>query len=243
MRIFTASSLHSSLKESVQSMVFRCQNAEGLTLSFPFDDACLFVVCEGETGVCAAAAFTFLWDGAFECAAFTDPAFRRKGLFSEMLEEGLKKLPEESDLYFCTDGKCPAARLTLEALEAEPDSEEYMMELSPDAAFCKADCPDENISVSESTLDSVPTLFYKSPYGAVAISDHPARFYLYGLEIDENSRGMGFGTRLLSAVLADLFSRSQKPVALQVSADNEPALRLYKKAGFRITETLSCYLY
>ncbi|WP_243134402.1 GNAT family N-acetyltransferase [Enterocloster asparagiformis] len=32
-------------------------------------------------------------------------------------------------------------------------------------------------------------------------------------------------------------------LTLQVSGDNLPALRLYKKTGFHITETLSYYLY
>ncbi|MFR4783702.1 MAG: GNAT family N-acetyltransferase [Pilosibacter sp.] len=34
-----------------------------------------------------------------------------------------------------------------------------------------------------------------------------------------------------------------RPVLLQVSGGNAPALTLYKKTGFRITETLCCYLY
>ena len=32
-------------------------------------------------------------------------------------------------------------------------------------------------------------------------------------------------------------------MTLQVSSQNVPALELYKKTGFRITETLSYYLY
>mgnify|MGYP005804173691 FL=1 len=38
--------------------------------------------------------------------------------------------------------------------------------------------------------------------------------------------------------------REESPaVLLQVSGDNAVALRLYEKTGFRITETLSYYLY
>ena len=32
-------------------------------------------------------------------------------------------------------------------------------------------------------------------------------------------------------------------ITLQVSGDNTPAVNLYKKTGFHITETLSYYLY
>ena len=35
----------------------------------------------------------------------------------------------------------------------------------------------------------------------------------------------------------------KRPVLLQVAGNNTPALALYKKTGFRITETLCCYLY
>ncbi|MDO5416670.1 MAG: N-acetyltransferase [Lachnospiraceae bacterium] len=67
------------------------------------------------------------------------------------------------------------------------------------------------------------------------------RFYLYHLEIRQELRGKGWGKQLLAAVLHTLPYHAQ--VLLQVSSDNEPALRLYQKTGFRLTETLSYYLY
>jgi ribosomal protein S18 acetylase RimI-like enzyme len=48
---------------------------------------------------------------------------------------------------------------------------------------------------------------------------------------------------MLEKLFALLAAAGIKKVILQVSGDNAAALALYKKTGFRITETLSYYLY
>lgn len=66
-------------------------------------------------------------------------------------------------------------------------------------------------------------------------------FYLYDVEIKKELRGKGLGKQLLSALFSQLPEGAR--IRLQVSSQNQPALNLYKKAGFGITETLSYYLY
>ena len=56
-------------------------------------------------------------------------------------------------------------------------------------------------------------------------------------------RRRGIGSRALSHVLAFLAREGVRLVFLHVSGNNLPAVSLYKKAGFRIAETLSYYLY
>lgn len=64
---------------------------------------------------------------------------------------------------------------------------------------------------------------------------------LHHVEIDSRFRGRGLGSRMIRRLLEVLAGSGVKTVVLQVSADNIPALRLYEKTGFRITETLSYY--
>lgn len=66
---------------------------------------------------------------------------------------------------------------------------------------------------------------------------------LHHVEIREDLRGKGFGTILIRKLLKQLAEFGIKRVILQVSGDNTPALSLYKKTGFAITQSLSYYLY
>lgn len=66
---------------------------------------------------------------------------------------------------------------------------------------------------------------------------------LHHVEIREDLRGKGFGTILICTLLEQLAHFDVKHVILQVSGDNTPALSLYKKTGFAITQSLSYYLY
>lgn len=66
---------------------------------------------------------------------------------------------------------------------------------------------------------------------------------LYAFEIVPELRGRGIGKQALYLILRFLKETGVKALSLQVSGDNMAALNLYKKAGFRITETLSYYLY
>lgn len=76
--------------------------------------------------------------------------------------------------------------------------------------------------------------------------------YFYALEVLRPFRRQGIGQALLNHVLFLLSTQnsealpalflSRDSVSLQVSGDNAPALALYKKTGFRVTETLSYYI-
>lgn len=65
----------------------------------------------------------------------------------------------------------------------------------------------------------------------------------YDFEIDEKLRGRGLGRAALSLVLEHLRAAGTRKVFLHVSGDNLPAVRLYEKAGFAVTEAMDYYLY
>ncbi len=81
-----------------------------------------------------------------------------------------------------------------------------------------------------------------SPIGTCRLIFYgPSCFYLYHVQIRSDLRGRGWGRALLDALFQQLPAGSR--LTLQVSSLNEPALALYKKTGFRITETLSYYIF
>ena len=251
MKLHRISSLDPSRAGQIRSMVNICTEHDKTSVSFPFAEAELFLYIEHDHTVISVIAFVPVEKLLYECSAFTHPDFRGHGFFTDLLKAGLEALPEDSELLFFTDRENKDTAAVLEAIGAEPDSEEHMMTLMPEDFFSAANAPDL-FEASDADSDSItgihtefldisgtPTLRFDSGYAVVNFSVFPSHYYLYGFEVKEACRGMGYGTRFLNTVLA----RLRRPVLLQVAGDNAPALALYKKAGFRITETLSCYLY
>lgn len=241
MSIYTATSLTENQKMAVDKLLCTCRKKEPLTLSFPTEDADLYVLYEEEGNILSVCAFTKEDEETYECSAFTAPKYRQQGLFSELFDTALALLPEDVNFLFYTDQKSPDTLKALEAYEAEPLFHEYMMELSGSPSM--RDFSSVSVSMTGSTEARTHTYHYQSPYGVVNISVFSSYYYLYGFEIRKELRGKGYGHAMLCEVLNDLNVRKSMPVRLQVSGENIPALSLYKKAGFQITETLSCYIY
>jgi ribosomal-protein-alanine N-acetyltransferase len=61
---------------------------------------------------------------------------------------------------------------------------------------------------------------------------------LYSFAVDSRCRGRGIGLKLLQKSILEMRMNSINNVMLYVATDNEPALNLYKKVGFQITEEL-----
>ncbi|HVY54142.1 MAG TPA: N-acetyltransferase, partial [Thermodesulfobacteriota bacterium] len=61
-------------------------------------------------------------------------------------------------------------------------------------------------------------------------------FYISALAVDETHRRQGIGSLLLSRSLESARSQSCRSVILEVEHGNEPAIRLYRKFGFRFTD-------
>lgn len=234
MSIFLTTTLHSEQKEQLLLM----------NPHFPIEDAAFFALCELDHTICSAAAFLKEDDLCYECYAYTTPSMRRHGYFSELLDAAIEALPEDTEFLFYTDGSDPDCMAALNALEAEQVLSEHMMELNlmyVQDFVSEPSVPD--FTVNRTSMDGTETLFYQNPHGSVRISVFSSYYYLYGLEIQEEKRGKGYGKAFLSQVLCDLAKKQPLPLRLQVSGENLPALSLYKKTGFQITETLFGYLY
>ena len=247
MRLSAVHTLNSARIAGIHSLVSDCRQAEGLSLSFPYTDADLYVLLQENGQILSAAAFTDMGD-VFECSAFTHPSARRRGCFSRLLKAAVPRLPEGTELLFYTSAACRDAQKTLAALGARKAPDEYFMELFLDN-FQSKPSPDFSPNLPwhkpfhPELKEEASILTYQAFCGSVHIAVYPDWYYLFGLEIQESFRGLGLGQALLFFVLSDLKDKNPLPLRLQVSGDNLPALSLYEKTGFRITETLSCHLY
>ena len=63
-------------------------------------------------------------------------------------------------------------------------------------------------------------------------------FGLFDLVTEKSARNKGFGTKLVNAMLSWAMAKGATKAYLQVVADNQPAINLYKKLGYQ-----PCYEY
>ena len=139
--------------------------------SFPIDDAELFAIFEVDGTILSAAAFLCEGEETYECYAFTDPEFRQQGLFTELLDMALDKLPEDAEFLFYTNGSDPDTMAVLNALEAECILQEHMMELDLNSwRISKASMDEDEITMSLTFVDDTLTRRYESSCGSVYIS-------------------------------------------------------------------------
>lgn len=181
------------------------------------------------------------WEGI----PFVHPAYRRKGIFSALLANACQKgnCPGEDDLFFSVRPTQTLWLQVLNSIEAEKAFDEYMMEysfqnLSSARLKTEADFSDE-LTVSFQGTEGMASC----PHVSCLLSAHGSSIYLYQLFTEEAFRGQGRALTFLHHLFPRLKALGFSSVRLQVSGANLPAMALYKKTGFHITETLSFYLY
>lgn len=78
-------------------------------------------------------------------------------------------------------------------------------------------------------------------YGECCLSEWSDGVYLFGMLVYARFRGQGFGTRILASLIAKLSEEGCSRIVLEVSSDNLPALRLYRRMGFQVMESVSYF--
>lgn len=71
-------------------------------------------------------------------------------------------------------------------------------------------------------------------YGKKELADGKIRAYVHSFRVRQDYRGAGLGTLLMNTVEADLARRGYKEITLNVSRQNETALKLYQNLGYKI---------
>lgn len=77
--------------------------------------------------------------------------------------------------------------------------------------------------------------------GYVLAVAHEDTCHVMSLAVREKWRRRGIGAELLTRALSECKSRGARRAVLEVAVDNEPALRLYLKLGFRVKELIPKY--
>ena len=241
MKLHRVHSLDSSQIRQLQTMVNKCNDSDGTRLSFPFDEADLFLYFEHDGSIVSSIAFIPIEGLLYECSAFTDPEFRGHGHFSGLLDAGIDELPEDSELIFYADKRNSAAAdihsewLNLDGtltLRFHSDHAVINFSVFPSHYYLYGFEVEESCRGKGYGTKFLSTVLAQLLNGNAAAIEHsplsPETSYHIS---DVRSAGAA----------AD--NTAPRPVLLQVSGGNAPALTLYKKTGFRITETLCCYLY
>jgi ribosomal protein S18 acetylase RimI-like enzyme len=94
----------------------------------------------------------------------------------------------------------------------------------PDVIVLVAERDGEVLGYSYAGLEGFDYMALRAPAGA-----------LYDIVVDPAHRGQGVGSMLLDATLAALADRGAPRVVLSTAERNEPAQRLFARAGFRRT--------
>lgn len=258
MEIIQTKTLSKEQKTEILALMKKLKNAQGLTLSFPFEDASSFYLLYQSTQLSKELVSVLSLvlpeesdsDFPAECAAFTAPDHQKRRYFSTLFQAAEEEF-DDYDLLFYIDNTNEGALKALESIEAEWDFNECRMDYSlsstPIPKLSKVPTLVFKAETSAETGDLLMTVFdgtgqeTKIGTAHASLSGHHA--CLYSFEILEEYRHLGYGSEAMLLFLDFLQNTGAETVFLHVSGENEVALHLYEKTGFRITETLSCYLY
>lgn len=248
----------------LQQLAALCEKHDGCSIScptFPEDHAEYILLYENEacnqTAALVSALALVCYDAdTAECCAFTRPDCRRQGYFSKLLDGAMERL-EDCDILFPVSGNCPDTLAVLQTLGAELDSCEMQMKLDLEAVSYQIPALNQQKfgfllqkNCSDSPFASqTEWIFYENNSCRKQLGScqttlvSEACVCLHHVEILTEFRNQGYGTRFMEHLIFSLKEQGINQILLQVSGDNAAALALYKRQGFRITETLSFYLY
>lgn len=77
--------------------------------------------------------------------------------------------------------------------------------------------------------------------GKIQILPQPEQTFIAGFCILPAFRGQGYGTAILSRIVADLRAQGQQRLALEVETKNDRALNIYRRCGFAVTTAYDYY--
>ncbi len=265
MSIITETVLSPARKLQTESLVSLCLEAFPAPLSVPVDgDVYFFMEGPSPSGNGSAELWGLLAlyktdEHVWECSAFTRPDKRQNGIFSALLDAAETAYPEDQFSFPVPDSKeyLPALKV-LESIGAELWYQEHLMILEADSPVwntLSAEPASHLLSLSKEPCDLdeegdsqlIQAFSDGFPVASCALTvtcqNDRTSCCIHHVSVPESLRNKGYGTRFLKTLLPRLKKQGVSRFLLQVSGSNLPAISLYKKTGFRITETLSYYLY
>ena len=237
---------------AVEKITSACNRADGTGYTAPTDADEYLLSCHGGRPVAFLAIYamgdTVGGRPVEELMLFTDPSFRGKHRASGLLERYRKSRKEKQQpppvLRFSSYPSA-AADSFLSRLQAQHDHDELLMtkELVPAGSGQetggKNTLPGKHarrrkLSEQEFTM--------RNSYSECSVRTYGTAGYIYAVRTDESHLRCGSAQKLLQDVLTRLAGLGADHALLEVSSANIPAVCLYRKLGFRVTQTLRLHI-
>ncbi|MDO4961759.1 MAG: GNAT family N-acetyltransferase [Eubacteriales bacterium] len=255
MKIIRTDCLSTKQKRDVTRLTASCNEADKTCYGTPddADDYCLLYEDKVLTAMLAVYYMgdTYKGRGIAELSAFTLPEKRREGRFGRLMDEVMGELAKESARNLPgqsgTDCEQEPERLIVRfavyenadvakalcAIGAVHDHDELMLELElkPGTELQ----PDVTIDHEAGKAES--------KYSECYFRTFEEKAYVFGVMTYANYLRKGHAGKLLKALFKELSAAGIRRVLLQVSSENEPALKLYEKLGFSETERLKYFYF
>lgn len=224
-------------------LINRCRSERPSIPAFPTDGVETLLMAQSGGRILSALAL--LTGDPAECVIYTDPDFRSRGLARYLLSAAEEDISDVDVLFFAS-GDDAATLSALRAIGAEHDADHLLMELSltaPPLAGTPSPVPDIAVSAEgDALLFTAAQPAQNIGHCRITLFADSACFH--DLWVEPDFRRHGVGRALLTRSIRELTARTKvSRLWLHVLGDNSAAIALYKKTGFRVTETLCQYLY
>ena len=207
----------------------------------------------------------------YELSALTSKDYRKKGYFNALLSHILGQLSPEDKLIMPVNEEfknmsCISDYLYSEYLyvlkkenflQIRDELEKQSLTLDHYTAFTEdhtsfylyldnedaTNESDEIYGIDNEDISILNAMLNEDdePAAMLNLSHTPSYSTIYGVFVDEDKRNKGLGFSLLFDTLDEFFNEYDKPLILNVTSTNIPALKLYKKAGFIKTSQVDYY--
>lgn len=173
---------------------------------------------------------------------------KEDGMLSALYKSALRKCErvEVSQVHTVRNPACGFDLKQVEGIRFTYDWSEYMLCIEMcSLAEAAESCREASLGKEEAEDGSVRyVLLWNGEEAAecnVLPTDDGKQCYLFGLKTKEAMRRKGMATRLLSEIAKEYTHKEGAVMRLQVSSQNEPAERLYRKLGFWTEEQREYY--
>lgn len=181
-----------------------------------------------------------------EITALVAPDMRCKGIFSRMLAM-LKNVTGSSFMPVAAISQDIYPALEKSSLAPEYAYSEYLMQINMPDNLDLYDCNSNISSLYEFYFseDDSEYLMYEArasePVAVCSLDYQPSFTNIAGVCVEESFRRRGLGTIFMHSLIYDYFTDDTRPLILNVTSTNIPAVSLYKKCGFTISDRVNYY--
>ena len=241
-------------KEEILRIVGEANALENTRYGSPLDGD-RYATVPSETDPARLAAFAAVFDlgetldgrPVTEAMLFTDPVCRRQGIASALLA----KIRKPGEVIKFAEYASPSGDAFLGNAGAVHRYDELCMTLSLPAFLKKKQesgktdmtpaAEEETVCEEAAGVPEDASRRFFTKHSELYVNRDGDVAYLFGVRTDRAHMQKGHAKRLLSAVLWKLSAEGVRQVVLQVSGKNVPALGLYEKTGFAVTERLGMW--